>query len=687
MPKPLNILSLFDGVSIAKQAFYEIGYSNINYFASEIDKYAISVSKYRNPDIIHIGDVKDVGYSNGYLTAGYGERFALRHQNNSNPTADTNLIQGWPEYDIDLMIGGSPCFIAGTMITCKDNIYKNIEDVKVGDYVLTHLGKFKKVLRVGRSIEKKELWIVEYTQPIFTGLSKEKGFGRKRELICTGNHRFYVQDIESIDQKEVGYWEEIQNVNPKTTYLIAFENDKTPTINDRLSYECREIISIEKNLEQLQINAEIQPCVDYVYNLEVENDNSYCANSLIVHNCQDLSISKQNRQGLAGSKSSLFYEYLRILKETKPKYFILENVASMKREDMETITRELFNVRVEDNWNNITNDKEWSKITNYKPHSKYSFLFTKAKTLDNAEVSKEEQLRNRQLGNDQIKFQLLIQKLYTFKEVGCTMINASLVSAQSRKRLFWVGKWNDETGWYDWVDIPQPEDSNIYLKDILLPMSQIDDKYILSDRELIYMNADTTKEVPDNRRELHFEGVIGSKDIVGNGKLLSRNVPQGQRVYNPNGKACTIRANGGGDGAHTGLYKIDSFDLEPYMYKEVRTDLGKLIRQQSVKLGRDTTPRNKNTKEIIPNHSQKVNCITTSTTKESWLCQNSIVRKLHPIETERLQSLPDNFTEFGLVDGKVVNISNTQRFKMMGNGFNCKVIQHILQYLKNHQEL
>ena len=45
--------------------------------------------------------------------------------------------------------------------------------------------------------------------------------------------------------------------------------------------------------------------------------------------CQDLSIAKKNREGLAGKRSGLFWEYVRILKEVKPKYFVLENVNSM----------------------------------------------------------------------------------------------------------------------------------------------------------------------------------------------------------------------------------------------------------------------------------------------------------------------------------------------------------------------
>lgn len=54
--------------------------------------------------------------------------------------------------------------------------------------------------------------------------------------------------------------------------------------------------------------------------------------------CQDLSIAKQNRQGLYGERSKLFWEYVKALSIIKPKYFLLENVASMKVEDRDAIT-------------------------------------------------------------------------------------------------------------------------------------------------------------------------------------------------------------------------------------------------------------------------------------------------------------------------------------------------------------
>ena len=56
--------------------------------------------------------------------------------------------------------------------------------------------------------------------------------------------------------------------------------------------------------------------------------------------CQDFSFLKVKGKGLQGDKSKLFYEYLRILKELKPKYFLLENVR-MKKESEEQLNQYL----------------------------------------------------------------------------------------------------------------------------------------------------------------------------------------------------------------------------------------------------------------------------------------------------------------------------------------------------------
>ena len=59
-----------------------------------------------------------------------------------------------------------------------------------------------------------------------------------------------------------------------------------------------------------------------------------------------------------------------------------------------------------------------------------------------------------------------------------------------------------------------------------------------------------------------------------------------------------------------------------------------------------------------------------------------IIRKLTPIEAERCQTLPDNYTALGTDDkGKTVNISNTQRYKCVGNGWTVDIITHILSHM------
>lgn len=84
---------------------------------------------------------------------------------------------------------------------------------------------------------------------------------------------------------------------------------------------------------------------------------------------------------------------------------------------------------------------------------------------------------------------------------------------------------------------------------------------------------------------------------------------QGHRVYSVHGKSITLSANGGGQGGTTGLYKIDLPD------------------------------------------------------------GNYLIRKLSPVECERLQTLPDNYTQ---------GVSNAQRYKQLGNGWTVDVIVHIL---------
>lgn len=87
--------------------------------------------------------------------------------------------------------------------------------------------------------------------------------------------------------------------------------------------------------------------------------------------CQDLSALRRSREGLNGKKSSLFYEWLRIKELIKPRYYLLENVATMKDDDKQIIddllgvdgvyiNSSLFSAQLRKRyyWTNIPFDKE-----------------------------------------------------------------------------------------------------------------------------------------------------------------------------------------------------------------------------------------------------------------------------------------------------------------------------------------
>tara|TARA_Y100000389_G_C17468070_1_gene527542 strand:- start:4777 stop:5724 length:948 start_codon:yes stop_codon:yes gene_type:complete len=112
------------------------------------------------------------------------------------------------------------------------------------------------------------------------------------------------------------------------------------------------------------------------------------------------------------------------------------------------------------------------------------------------------------------------------------------------------------------------------------------------------------------------------------------------------------------------------------VFTERRTEEAKRIRKEyREKYGRDFSPRR--AKEMVPRTDNKCNCLTTSLTKEHVLIdENYNFRKLTPVECERLQTVPDNYTNH-------TNISNTQRYKMLGNGWTISVIAHIFKKIKN----
>ena len=79
------------------------------------------------------------------------------------------------------------------------------------------------------------------------------------------------------------------------------------------------------------------------------------------------------------------------------------------------------------------------------------------------------------------------------------------------------------------------------------------------------------------------------------------------------------------------------------------------------------------TKQLEVSSADKSNCLTT-VQKDNVVVHKELYRKLTPIECERLQTVPDNYTN---------HVSKTQRYKMLGNGWTVDMIAHIFKGIKD----
>jgi DNA (cytosine-5)-methyltransferase 3A len=258
------------------------------------------------------------------------------------------------------------------------------------------------------------------------------------------------------------------------------------------------------------------------------------------------------------------------------------------------------------------------------------------------------------------------------REMGVepVLFNASLVSAQSRKRLFWTN-----------IPFTLPEDKGILLKDILQP--EVDERFYI--KKTMNLSTHQKTNLRETDQKAHTLCSTMWKGSHANGTTLIKvghigtSDAQANRVYDTEGKSVTLSAQGGGLGAKTGLYKIRGRDVilteSPLqVLQEGRTELGKQLRKEIKKeTGKDSTSRSTDHKAYFGKEGTKANCLTTALGTEGLIVKPDCIRKLTPVECERLQGLPDNYTE---------GIAMTNRYKCLGNAFNVDVVTHILSHLK-----
>lgn len=132
-----------------------------------------------------------------------------------------------------------------------------------------------------------------------------------------------------------------------------------------------------------------------------------------------------------------------------------------------------------------------------------------------------------------------------------------------------------------------------------------------------------------------------------------------------------------------------------------RTEAGKEARRIATKkLGKDYTPFNGGSRQLEPKHENVVGTLTSALNKDSLIGNEFLLRRLTPLECERLQGFPDGWTKYGVVTkGQVlkaddpdeedivaektetVEISDSQRYKCLGNAVTVNVIEAIVQRL------
>lgn len=218
------------------------------------------------------------------------------------------------------------------------------------------------------------------------------------------------------------------------------------------------------------------------------------------------------------------------------------------------------------------------------------------------------------------------------------LINSALVSAQNRQRLYWVGKRNPD-GTYSQVPVEQPEDRGILLRDILESGIVWREKsYTLDAHYGKTAGIYNPKKQHSYSRHMVAEPIrIGT--IENDAKDQSFD-SQSYRVYSPDGKSVTLCGNGGGLGAKTGLYAVPTS-------KPVNTTAYE-VQDGKIRIGDKEYPI-----------KLRDGCY--------------VIRKLTVAECKRLQTVPESY---------VFPVSDTQAYKMLGNGWTVDVIAHLLSHFE-----
>lgn len=236
-----------------------------------------------------------------------------------------------------------------------------VEERTVFKYHITKnwFGEFLKP--IGRGASNKQIppeWLhlsKDKAKALLDGYFSGDGSKQKKRIRATTVSKKLALGIASLVQKVYGvsaslYTHEVEpttviegrTVNQKTQYCVAYTERSTRTSS------VEEGRFVWKKLKENMPTGKTET----VYNIGVEDDESYIVNGCVVHNCQDISISGKN-SGINGERSGLWKEFMRIIDETQPKYAVFENVFALCSRGLDQLLQEFAKIGYDACWTTL----------------------------------------------------------------------------------------------------------------------------------------------------------------------------------------------------------------------------------------------------------------------------------------------------------------------------------------------
>ena len=280
------------------------------------------------------------------------------------------------------------------------------------------------------------------------------------------------------------------------------------------------------------------------------------------------------------------------------------------------------------------------------PRSKHFFEFVRLKNecnptyfmLENVKMKKE--------------FEIIISK---YMGVAPIEINSALLSAQNRVRLYWTNIANEPYGLFGDMQcmIPQQKDKGILLRDIL--ESDVMDKYYLSEKMLKWLSKHSEKRGTefkqlDGNQKASCLTTTEAKQNLSNDYICVAS--RGRNPENPKSRE---------SGLNTEQMLEPRYDGKTNCLTSVQKDNYVVFAEGYEQDNRAYFENGKSGTLDIKPARQKV------LLEAEWK-----IRRLTPTECERLQTVPDGYTSI---------VSDTQRYRMLGNGWTVDVIAHIFSFM------